>query len=29
MAVCLERIEQQRRGESVPEHTAIPAEFEE
>ena len=27
MAVCLERIEQQRRGESVPAHTAIPVEF--
>ena len=29
MAVCLERIEQQRRGEHVPVHTTIPAVFEE
>ena len=28
MAVCLERIEQQRRGEAAPSHTAIPAVFE-
>ena len=28
MAVCLERIEQQRRGEVVPSHTAIPVVFE-
>lgn len=28
MAVCLERIDQQRRGETPPAHTAIPAEFE-
>ncbi len=27
MATCLERIEQQRRGEPLPAHTAIPAEF--
>lgn len=29
LAVCLERIEQQRRGEAVPSHTSIPAVFEE
>ena len=28
LAVCLERIEQQRRGEKVPAHTSIPVEFE-
>jgi DNA-binding transcriptional regulator YhcF (GntR family) len=28
LAICLERIEQQRRGESVPSHTALPVEFE-